>query len=601
MHVQLVVELGLGLEHTGAGGRSEHAGATPATTTSADAPAPPADTPAAAFDPFTDDGPVVQTNTVTAAAAATVTFQATQQVEQDQVGADPDADLGAQVDQRLANAQTAIADAVAEQTDPENQNAVRGVPVASVTQTNFVAADATATATAQVIQLIGQQQETDQSVAPWLVAGQAASNSQTAEAAAQAVQTAPQNLDFVVAPAPNQAAVGGVEQTNAGMATAGTELDTFVWQEIDQGQLVGDSTEQEADAAQAQANAQSGLVAATVAQTRTTNLNDLVVPAGSRATNPTVRQQNLAATGVTATDTSELDALITQGQGGSGLAELASAAQQATVRQSALAYSPASQSDLLNRAAWAGIEPPADDSPAPPPDAPPDDPGPGSGGGGNGAPNAPAPVPFAPTAPFAFGTRASTTGTTTRHGAKSPAAAGPRSARAPHRRTFVATGHGSPAALAPASPAPALAPFTPPLVPREAPGATAAPATPATSTRMVTHVTATSAASGASAPSAVASITTVAQSESTEHGGGNVPRDREHAGAGTGPTYPGCCPGNPPSFGATGSAPPPGSAGIVGDRPGTFKLAAPAPIGPRMPTPTLGRSVAFLDPFERPG
>ena len=33
----------------------------------------------------------------------------------------------------------------------------------------------------------------------------------------------------------------------------------------------------------------------------------------------------------------------------------------------------------------------------------------------------------------------------------------------------------------------------------------------------------------------------------------------------------------------------------------TYKLAAPAPTGPQMPAPILGRSVTFPEPFERPG
>ncbi len=299
----------------------------------------------------------MQTNAVGATATAAVSFDATQQLAQDDVGAAPDAGLEAGTEQRVANAQTAEAVAEADQTDPQNLNTVWGVPVASVQQSNVITAEATATATVQVLQLVDQQQETDDSVEQWVDAGQAATNAQTAEAVAEAGQTSPQNLNLVAAPSPNAAAVAGVEQTNAGAARAAAALDATIGQEIDQNQLVGGSTAQEADAAQVHANAQDGLAAATVGQTRTTNLNDVTVPAGSRATNPSVRQQNLASASASATDTSEIDAWIVQGQGGSGLVELTIASQQGSVRQSAATYSPASQSDLLNRAAWAGIEP----------------------------------------------------------------------------------------------------------------------------------------------------------------------------------------------------------------------------------------------------
>jgi hypothetical protein len=61
-------------------------------------------------------------------------------------------------------------------------------------------------------------------------------------------------------------------------------------------------------------------------------------------------------------------------------------------------------------------------------------------------------------------------------------------------------------------------------------------------------------------------------------------------------------PGDPGSagIGISGSAPIPGS-GLNVLALGPYKLAAPAHFGPQLPAPTLGRSAAFLDPFERPG
>jgi hypothetical protein len=54
-------------------------------------------------------------------------------------------------------------------------------------------------------------------------------------------------------------------------------------------------------------------------------------------------------------------------------------------------------------------------------------------------------------------------------------------------------------------------------------------------------------------------------------------------------------------FGASGFAPLSGGSGPLAALARPYKFAAPAHIGPHVPTPTLGLSVAFLEPFERPG
>ncbi|HEY4417910.1 MAG TPA: hypothetical protein VGN22_00225, partial [Pseudonocardia sp.] len=61
-----------------------------------------------------------------------------------------------------------------------------------------------------------------------------------------------------------------------------------------------------------------------------------------------------------------------------------------------------------------------------------------------------------------------------------------------------------------------------------------------------------------------------------------------------------CC-GSSSDLGAAGFAPPSGGSSAPGLALPTFKLAAPAPNGPQMHAPILGRSVAFPEPFERPG
>jgi hypothetical protein len=61
-----------------------------------------------------------------------------------------------------------------------------------------------------------------------------------------------------------------------------------------------------------------------------------------------------------------------------------------------------------------------------------------------------------------------------------------------------------------------------------------------------------------------------------------------------------CC-GSSTDLGAAGFAPPSGGSSAPALALPTFKLAAPAPTGPQLPAPILGRSVASPEPFERPG
>ena len=125
-------------------------------------------------------------------------------------------------------------------------------------------------------------------------------------------------------------------------------------------------------------NTQDGFSASQVAQTRTTNLNDLDVPPASQATNPSVGQSNTASVDTTAGDKSVIDGWIHQAQGGVATFEEASAQQEGVVSQSNTASAPATQSDLLNHATWNGVEPPADRRR--PDDGTPKDGGPTDGG-----------------------------------------------------------------------------------------------------------------------------------------------------------------------------------------------------------------------------
>jgi hypothetical protein len=137
--------------------------------------------------------------------------------------------------------------------------------------------------------------------------------------------------------------VGAVDQENAVTATASAELAAHLEAWIGQYQTAGSSSLQEADATQVLASEQTALVAAVAAQSDVANVNDLLVPAGSRATNPSLRQRNVVTTTSTGGDYSVIDASIFQVQDGDVDIELASAVQQASATQSATVYSPRSR------------------------------------------------------------------------------------------------------------------------------------------------------------------------------------------------------------------------------------------------------------------
>jgi hypothetical protein len=355
------------------------------TATDASTDATATDDVAAAFDPATDTGDVFQANTVSANATSTVeldTLSETEVTQSDATGETQESDI----DQRLINQQQAKAMSEASQSDAWNSNFVWGVPVESVRQSNDVDATASAEATARIAQGIVQEQvgngTTDQSVdaLQWVL------NSQNAVAATQTTQTRARNINEVAAPAPRSAAVAAVQQSNSAHGSATTAVATDIAQWIGQFQNAGQADSQDASATQLHINTQDGFSASQVAQSGTTNLNDLDVPLGSQATNPSVGQRNESTVTTTDSDTSTIDGWVHQAQGGvparpGQLTEEADARQEGIVGQRNSASASANQSEILNAAGWNGVEPPP-----PPTDDGPGDDGPGDGGPGDGGP-----------------------------------------------------------------------------------------------------------------------------------------------------------------------------------------------------------------------
>jgi hypothetical protein len=545
---------------------------TPASTPAA--PTQPVSAPGP-FDASTDEGPVVQTNVVDATAAAGADASLARNSQQTVLGTDPALGFAGASVQRFATAQDAEAYAVAGQADASNVRFVWDVPVASVQQTNEIAAKASASAEVTALQLVVQEQETDAAIEQWLEADQAATNAQTAVAVAQTAQNAVQNLAVAAAPHPHHASLASIEQRNSVAATATSDASAAIGQWIGQTQLAGDAGVELGVAQQLHANAQTAIAGATAAQAGNANRDVVTVPAGSRATNPSVRQQNLVRTTSSSVDTGSFDGEIQQGLGGTADGVYTIATQEGTIRQSAASYSPASQSNLLNSAGWNGVEPPADE--------PVDDPGPGPD-----SPAATAPGPgVVPGAVFAA-----------RYGPRrlSPSRTVHRPHQAPHgspRHLVVGTSVVSSSSVAYGTEPPAGAPFLPPVTPVGAPKvAPAAPPAPSVSSAASWPAAAVASTQAASSTKSTTTTARVADD------GGRKPHRRAHHRDTAATSWPVL---DPASASGIGSSPAPGGGGATGVALDLFKLATPALVGSQMPTPILGRSVAYLEPPDRPG
>ena len=542
----------------------------PTTASSGAAPAP-GDAPSLTL----DNGPVDQSNTVQATATASTDVPVTPLLAVDQSGVDPALEMqDAEPGQSFANTQSATATAQADQIDPSNMNSVwgRGIPVASVTQANTVTASSDAETAAVLDQELIQGQDGTPDTYQWLGAQQTAVNTQVVSAGTQATQTGAANTNIVSAPDPNQAAVGAIAQVNSATSTATVLALAALTQQLAQFEDAIGSGLEMIDLTQLLTNSQTADVTATAAQTLTQNLDNLVVPAASRATNPALRQRNIASVVASSGNYGYESSIAFQYQGGAVDIENTSALQQITVTQSGTSSAPVSQNQLLNQAGWLGVEPP-----------PPTVPGGGDQGGGGGDSTG-----------AGGGTTASTTivASTTIGGSY---VAFSKRAPAPghhvHPTTTTTKSSGSQPTSAPFAPpsfgwSPGAAPTSAGAQPASGPTGLSPP--PAQVTQYAPWSTPCSDCSGAGK--------STTGSDKSRHGGAGVAAAVQTDG----PWSP--VPSSPNSAGSatSGSAPSTGSGQIVIAF-GPYKLVAPQVLGPQMPAPILGRSVVFLDPFERPG
>jgi hypothetical protein len=540
---------------------------------------PPADG-AAAPDTTPEDAsafaPVEQENDATATASASTSAFITSSLDQSLTGVDPS--LGVQHargGQTIVNLQGVAAIAHVTQTRASNVNIVYGAPIVSVRQRNDVSADAAVEAMAHLTAEIEQQQAGAPTGDQWAEADQWVGNEQVAVVGALGAQSDARNVNIVRAPRPNQALIGAVDQENATVVSASAELAAHVGAWIGQYQTAGGSSLQEADAIQILASEQSALVVAVAAQSDVANVNDVLVPAGSRATNPSIRQRNLATTTTWAGNYNVLDASIYQVQDGDVDIELATAVQQASSTQDATAYAPALQSHLLNKAGWLGVEPPPDAAPGPEPEPVPQ----GEQPGPTGSPPAPATATSAVRV-FHSTTFVQSGGSHTQAHSTTTIKSRPGS----HEGT---TGTGTGSVKDSSDGGSHDMPLVPPDLGLTEPGP----------------------GPGSSSGSGSGSATSEPQPglgaglpASTPRDEGALDRDSSPSAGPAAPAGPGtpCC-GSPSDLGAAGFAPPSGGSSTPALALPVYKLAAPAPTWLQLPTPILGRSVTFPEPFERPG
>ena len=187
---------------------------------------------------------------------------------------------------------------------------------------------------------------------------------QIAVATANAGSSATANRNVAWAPAANSAHVAQVGQWNSGVSSASSINWESTLQWIQQFQNAGTSTGQDEEAVNLLATLQSAVTLSVTWQAQNTNLNDLLVPAGSRATNPSVSQSNIDSSTTNSVNVDQTQQWISQFQNGESDLEGSLAGNESATTQSNLEGMTASQLTLVNRAGWLGVEPPvASDGP----------------------------------------------------------------------------------------------------------------------------------------------------------------------------------------------------------------------------------------------
>ena len=496
----------------------------------------PADASSSAPDPQPtetyDTGAVTQENSVAANAYAGTGLQTAQTLDQ-QPGLDPRNALAVRDSSQLA-----MARATASSNHTWNKNFAHGVGTSSVVQSNTLEADAMAVDTFQSAQVTVQRQTSSPTTTQSQTSTEWVGNDQTANAEAVASATDTGNTNVAWAPFANSAFVGAVIQHNDATSSAFSYNDGAATQWTQQFQNAGTATTQDEQAYNLLWNVQNALSVSVASQGGVVNLNHLLVPAGSRATNPSITQRNLVSSQANSVNVASTWQTISQTQNGLFASEAAFALNQASTDQTTVETMTSYQANDVHRAGWLGVEPPLP-------------PGNGAGGGGGGGGGS-----FA-----AAGGYGSAIVWTYR--------AGLTSGGGLHSRAAKTTGHATSWCSSAGCHGPAGggdAPFLPPST-----------GSPGTGSPAYGETVDAGSASGH------ATLGATGDAGSGSGSGSSAPLGISIAAAG-----------------AAGSAPGTGS-GLVVAANDPYTLAAPANLGPRTSASALGPPMVVLDPFERPG
>lgn len=321
---------------------------------SSGAAAPDTQPPTQAAPPQTyDTGDVSQQNSTAATAEAVTEVEVSQTVDQSPGSA------GADLTETVSSQQTAEADASATAIDPRNDNFDWGVSTDPVSQVNELGASAFALDHLDATQ-VGIQQQGAAGTSQTMSSTQEVGSVQSAIAVALAASTKTVNSSRAWAPQPSSGRVGSVLQRNSASADA-TSVDwagALQWSQ--QFQVAGEATAQSEQAFNLLWSSQDAQATAVAWQSNAANVNDTLVPAGSRATSPSVAQQNLASASSTAINYSTTEQWISQTQNGESSEESSYAYNYAYTDQSDDESVTAAQIDVVNRSGWLGIEPGGD-------------------------------------------------------------------------------------------------------------------------------------------------------------------------------------------------------------------------------------------------
>ena len=312
---------------------------------------PPSSSPAPAA--TYDIGPVTQQNVSAANAFAGTELISSQTLDQ-QPGLQ-----GADASQILAVDQQATATAQVSMVDPLNLNRTWGVGSGAVSQANTLEADALAFNHLDATQVVIQQQTQSPSTTQTASGANWAGGEQIAVATADAGSNATANRNIVSAPAGNTAHVDQIGQWNGGLSSATSANWESTTQWIQQFENAGTATAQDEEAVNITSLSQSAISLSLTWQAQVTNLNDLLVPAGSRATNPSVSQSNVDSATTSSLNDDQTQQWISQFQNGEADLEGSLASNQSLTTQSGLEGMTSSQLTTVNRAAWLGVEPTA--------------------------------------------------------------------------------------------------------------------------------------------------------------------------------------------------------------------------------------------------